>query len=381
MDERDTSVVDVEDFKSDPIGYYISEKEDLGRTHSTLNVISWILEEYDDFVDGPLSASKTDVIKFTRYIHDSDDFDVNPRVLGDMIREVSNFYNYSKEAGMVSVNPALFAFRDLEQSSDLIESGSPDRKNISMDEMRGFLQFIDKIKTRTIALTFLKTAIRSGELRNLDLCCVHIDHPVYYNLLDEHDVELLSQVKDKKDSIYIYPGFNRNTEIYGEVRKDGNKRHAENGTIIPIDKELKTALIEYILTRKPTNYGYHTGSRHPFFTKNVIRETNQRHRSDSTRELFQYGVLGEFGWWKGEWDTEEKVTPHYFRHFFTTQHTHLEGDYDGHLPTRLIEYIRGDKPDSDRVRETVYTHSSWKSWKKQVKEPYLEGVYQFGIYE
>ncbi|MDB2243021.1 hypothetical protein [Halorubrum ezzemoulense] len=380
MSDRDTSVVDVERFKSDPIDYFIEEKKDLGRSDSTLRVIKWVLKEYDSFVDDPLTASKTDVLGYTQHIDESDEFDVNPRVLGDMIREISSFYRYSKDAGIVSVNPAQFAFEDLKES-EIIETGPPDRKRISMDEMTDFLRSIDKIKTRSMAMTYLKTAIRSGELRNLDLCCVHIDHPVYYNLLEEHGVELLEEVEDKNDSMYIYPGFSRGAKMHGEIRKDGNKRKAEDGTIIPIDEELKTALLEYTLVRKPTNYGYHEGNRHPFFTKNLLRKANQRVRSDSSRELFQYSALKDFGWWDGSWDTEEKVTPHYFRHFFTTQHTHLEGDYDGHLPTRLIDYIRGDKPDSDRVRETVYTHSSWKSWKKQVKEPYLNSIYHFGIYD
>jgi hypothetical protein len=52
------------------------------------------------------------------------------------------------------------------------------------------------------------------------------------------------------------------------------------------------------------------------------------------------------------------------------------GDHDGGLDPMLIKYIRGDVLD-DAILD-IYTHDSWGV---NVREEYLNNIYNFGIYE
>ncbi|MFY4815602.1 integrase, partial [Haloarcula sp. AONF1] len=60
---------------------------------------------------------------------------------------------------------------------------------------------------------------------------------------------------------------------------------------------------------------------------------------------------------------DENVTPHYFRHFFTTHLRDRTGDRG------VVKYLRGDV--ADDVIDT-YTHN----WGDQVREVYEANVYR-----
>ena len=68
------------------------------------------------------------------------------------------------------------------------------------------------------------------------------------------------------------------------------------------------------------------------------------------------------GWHRPGGGAEENVTPHYFRHFFTTHLRDRTGDRG------VVKYLRGDV--ADDVIDT-YTHN----WGDQVREVYERHVY------
>jgi integrase len=243
--------------------------------------------------------------------------------------------------------------------------------------------------------------VRIGELLNIDLRCVHVGdgegntHPVYQDILDTYDVRLKPEVRNKPDSIFIYKKFNAGTEMEGEVRGCGNKRKDDDGSVIPIDDELKTALLEYLLTRNPPLTHYDQGTAIPLFTKPSNQGPLDRLTYNTiltefgTRGDGEDGALAEFGWYEQGADTEDNVFMHYFRHYFTDNMKHNHGVYRGWMPTGVIAYIRGDVDKSATVgserrdstaRENTYSHSDWRNWKINVEAPYLNNIYKFGVY-
>jgi integrase len=70
----------------------------------------------------------------------------------------------------------------------------------------------------------------------------------------------------------------------------------------------------------------------------------------------------EAGWYRDSGGPEENVTPHYFRHFFTTHLRDRTGDRG------VVKYLRGDV--AQDVIDT-YTHD----WGDRVRNTYEKYIY------
>ena len=70
-----------------------------------------------------------------------------------------------------------------------------------------------------------------------------------------------------------------------------------------------------------------------------------------------------YGWHEKGNGVQNNVTPHYFRHWFTTM-ARNHG-----VPRSVIKYIRGDA-DEDMV--DYYTHN----WGNDTREAYLDNIYK-----
>jgi integrase len=194
--------------------------------------------------------------------------------------------------------------------------------------------------------------------------------------------------------MYIYTHFNEDTEKLNEIRKRGNKRKDDDGSVIPLDDELKTALVEYLLIRNPPHNHEKQDTAIPLFCK-PSNGGLERLTYDSVRGQFgtrstSSGTLAEYGWYEEGADTEDNVFMHYFRHYFTDNLKHNHGVYRGWMPTGVIAYLRGDVDKSATVgsersestaRENTYSHSDWRNWAINVEKPYLNNIYKFGVYD
>jgi integrase len=418
--EADTTTsVDEVALKSNAISEFIDTKLERGRQDQMVQRQEARLREFEAFVywiDQAHVCMIDDghVVEFNDHLKHSDRYLIitGPRGDGPAELDISdvtrhtilgtlvNFYNFlKKEKGVVSNNPAQQALRSFPE--DEFDLTPPDRPRIEMDEMREFLEWLDTPFERAVILTLLKTGVRIGELINIDLRCVHLGdgtgntHPLYQRLLDRYDVDLISEVRSKPDTMFVYTKFNKETEIREEIRKRGNKRKDEQGSVIPIDDELKTALLEYLLTRNPPLEHDRRDTAIPLFTKPGNRGTLDRLTYGSVRGQFGEvssadGVLAEYGWYEEGAPTEENVFMHYFRHYFTDNHKHNHGVYRGWMPAGVIAYIRGDVDKSATVgserrestaRENTYSHDDWRNYKINIEQPYLDNVYEFGLYD
>jgi len=390
--DTDTSV-DVMKIKRQPINAYVEYRRKIGGEESNINQSESVLREFAAYLtkqydEHPCNVSDNHIKEFNQHLKGGkklyrnrrewgDTFDLSDRSRERYLDIVTQFYNWLKNNNVVSENPASIALSDLNKKSGEFALGPPDRPRIEMDEMKEFLTFLYTPFQRAVFVLLLKTGIRNGEMRNIDLRDVHIDHKIYQWLLDEYDIQIIKEVENRPDTLFIQPGFTKGSVIRGEEREAGQKRSRDDGTVIPIDEELKTALLEYILSR-PTPIK--DKSCHPLFIKEK-NKGQERVTWDSIATRAKVHALEEFGWHDPQLPTEEKVDIHYFRHYFTHNHRHMSGVYDGHMPEGVIAYIRGDADSNGTTRETTYSHGSWDDWNKKIKRPYLDGIYQFGLYK
>jgi integrase len=305
-----------------------------------------------------------------------------------------------------------------------------------------FLNWLNQPFSRAMWLLAFKLGCRTGETHNLDLRCLNIDHPVFEQVIDNHDVQIDPRIRDKPDTILIYGKFNAKTEIpnedipgpetSGEIRTDGNKRKQENGSVLPIDSELKTALIEWLLVRPSTEHKQ--ASCHPLFatgSTNPSRITGQGTgkrlwRDDSYPDSIQWfaaeetleecPTCGDDGrlvesnltsttkpgrrfrcrnceqrhwrsiYWSndpGENDTEQRVTYHQGRHTFSSAHNPQNTDlHDGAIPKAIrTKAIRGDSNQQGDTEDKVYIEDKYRDFEADVREPYLDAIYKFGVYD
>lgn len=423
--EADTTTsVDEVKIKANAISEFIDTKLKRGRQERKVRVQQSRLREFETFVywidqAHVCAVDDAHVVEFNDHLKHSDryliieqrgpgngpgDLDISDVTRHNMLNTLVNFYNFLKdEKGVVSNNPAQRALRSF--SEDEFDLTPPDRPRIEMSEMREFLDWLDTPFERAVILTLLKTGVRIGELINIDLRCVHLGdgtgntHPLYQSLLDQYEVDLISEVRTKPDTMFVYTRFNEETEIRDEIRKRGNKRKDKQGSVIPIDDELKTALLEYLLSRRPPLEHDRRDTAIPLFVKPSNSGTLDRLTYSSVRAQFgdrgdradvALGVLADYGWYEVGAPTEENVFMQYFRHYFTDNHKHNHGVYRGWMPAGVIAYIRGDVDKSATVgserrestaRENTYSHDDWRNYELNIEQPYLDNVYKFGLYD
>ncbi|MCU4719073.1 hypothetical protein [Halapricum hydrolyticum] len=246
------------EWKEHPIEMYHGS-QDLTKPHTSREEM--ILTRFTEFLKN--SETVPDVVSGVRDVVEDDiekfvDYDLDPdpslgdRTIIDYLNTLSKFYKKLLDKNAIGTNPVDSKLSEEREERDW---GSPDRPFIPFDHMQRFLGWLDTPFARAFFLTGLKTASRAGETVNVDIRCCHIDHPIFWHFVEKYDITLDPRIRDKPDSMLIYEEFNKGDEIpnenisgsesSGEIRNTGNKRKEEGGSVIPIDSELKTALIEY----------------------------------------------------------------------------------------------------------------------------------------
>ncbi len=327
----------------DSIAYFLEDIEYHGRNERTIDAYRRVLRSFESFLEvrfdtSPSEAGYRDCMTF---VHDLRT-EYTESTVASYASYLNRFYGYLVRVGRHDENPMELV---LEEMNESIES-NPSRRDISLREMRSFVGTIRHPLHRAIVLTFLKTGIRSGELCNLDLIDLNLDH-------DAQTWRPRAQITEKPETLYVSSEHSHGAESNGTVRQASNKRKRE--TTVPIDDELKTALIRWLAVRPGSQ-----SSSEPLFTGTVER-WGQRLTIDTVHHTVERYTRA-YGWLRTGGGAAENVTPHYFRHFFTTHLRDRTGDRG------VVKYLRGDVA-SDVI--DTYTHN----WNDRVRETYLENIY------
>lgn len=193
------------------------------------------------------------------------------------------------------------------------------------------------------SLIMAKTTRRIGEIVNLDLKDVNLDHPAA-------DWEVVPSLSDKPDHIHFGPESTGGEMFRGELRNDGSK--TETHTMIPIDEELKQALIWWLSIRR----GDKTDNPLILLSCSIpprrpAGDTISKQLRNARRKVAEsYPNVDE-----------DVISTHYFRHWTTTK----MGD---RVNQSVVDYMRGDK---NKITD-VYNHYS-----ENKKEQWLNNMFTF----
>ncbi|WP_089649702.1 tyrosine-type recombinase/integrase [Halobacterium hubeiense] len=335
------------DYDDGPVGTFLDEMELYGRSTSTIEDYRTTLRQLRAFLaarDTPIEdATRGDCLKWIQSLREDG---YAPGSIRTKAVHVNRFYGYMVQTGEFDENPMVVVMEEMSERGD----ASPTRRRIAVAEMREFVGSIRNPLHRAIVVVLAKTGIRVGELCNLDLRDVHLSNPA---IEQYYGVQPRAAVSDRENTLFVPSDVDVGDTVNGEQRTEGNKRHRD--TRIPVDDEVERALVEWLAIRPDVE-----SPAEPLFV-NVSENYGQRLTSEMVR-AYVTDLARANGWYATGAGVEENVTPHYFRHFFTTELRQRTDD--GYL----VKYLRGDVGDvMDR-----YTHN----WRELVAEPYSESVYQ-----
>lgn len=258
-------------------------------------------------------------------------------------------YSFHQRRGNIESNPIAIAIDEIN-----LDSSSNDRRHIPFEEMKQFVQGIKNPKEKCIILLLLKTGIRNGECCNLDLRDIHLNDDEYTKA---YNVSPRQEIQSRPNTLYIDNDVSTGDLIDGEIRDAGNKRKIQ--TIIPIDNELKYTLKRYLAVRPNTSHL----AADPLFVS--THGTTSRYTKSALGRLVAR-LAEENNWYDAGESLSSNVTPHYFRHYFSSHNRDAFGE-------PVLKYIRGDVG-GDIVDH--YTHA----WALQIQEIYLKNIYKFDIF-
>ncbi|AGB15968.1 site-specific recombinase XerD [Halovivax ruber XH-70] len=327
---------------ADPIEYFLEDVTHHGRNVRTHEAYERVLGEYEQFLDEERGTSPTNATyrDCMAWVHDIRSQHAESTI-ATYASYLNRFYSYLERVGRHDENPMALVVEEMDES---IET-SPARRDISISEMQRFVSQIAHPLHRTIVSTLLKTGLRSGELCNLDLRDVNLAGNQYWTPRP--------QIEGQDGSLYVSPDHTYGEQSGGTMRTASNKRKRE--TVVPIDDELETELRRWLAIRPDT-----VEPVEPVFVSTEDR-WGKRLTPDHVHHIVTDRTRRE-GWYRTGGGARENVTPHYFRHFFTTHMRDRTGDRG------IVKYLRGDV--ADDIIDT-YTHN----WGDRVRETYLSTIY------
>ncbi|SEV94581.1 tyrosine-type recombinase/integrase [Halobacterium jilantaiense] len=339
---RDGDGEDIDDL----VGYFVEDMAYHGKSERTREAYERVLRRFDAFLaefdTDPANADRRDCLAWVHELRG----EYAESTVATYASYLNRFYSYMGQVGAVDGNPMALVIQEMDEAIDT----DPTRREVSVEDMRAFVADISHPLERAVVVGLLKTGLRVGELCNLDLRDLNLDAR---GVEDAYDLGTRGQLDGHPDTLYVDPAMSRGETVNGEQRSASNKR--KRGTLVPVDAELKTELLRWLAIRPDS----------PSAAEPLFVSTRDSWGERLTPEMVR-GIVREHaeprGWYREGGDAAENVTPHYFRHFFTTHLRDRTGDRG------VVKYLRGDV--ADDIIDT-YTHN----WGDRVREVYLEHVY------
>lgn len=243
-----------------------------------------------------------------------------------------------------NADPETNVFTKTRSEIDLTRKPTPDPPRMSKEKLREHIEQVTHLRDRAIMMTQVKLGMRAGEVANIRLEDVNIDHPG----IREHYPEMGEQdaVQDRPNSIHIP----------SRATREGNKSYRTR--VLPLDSELRRTLLRYLLIRPENDEGW------LFLTHNTHGKIRPQDCNRIWRAAFEEFEVPPH---------RREITSHFGRHFFTT---YWEIHQD--IPTAFVHYMRGDDVtiDGDEdVSLNYYLHTYYED----IEDVYRKQVFRFGL--
>ncbi|WP_324758157.1 tyrosine-type recombinase/integrase [Haloarcula montana] len=326
----------------DPIAYFLDDITFHGKSERTRAFYERVLRDFEAFLEGDSisEAAHRDCLAYVHGLRRN----LGEGTVATYASYLHRFFDYMAQVGVFDSNPMALVMEEMDESINT----DPTRREIDIQSMRSFVADIGHPLDRAVVVTLLKTGIRAGELCNLDLQDLHLDRSG-----PRPAVPIRATIDGRPDSLYVDSEPTRGAVVNGEERSASNKRKRD--TTIPIDGELATVLRHWLAIRPDTQ-----SEADPLFVS-TVDSWGERLTPDMVHHIVETHAR-ERGWYESGGGAEVNVTPHYFRHFFTTHLRDRTGDRG------IVKYLRGDV--AQDVIDT-YTHE----WGSRVRDVYSTHIY------
>ena len=330
------------DAETDAVAYFLEDITYQGRSERTRDAYERVLTGFRAYLRSrDLSLAEANHRDCMAYVHQLRG-SVAESTVATYASYLHRFYDYMTRVGAFEENPMALVLEEIDESI----AKDPARRDISVPEMRSFVRRIGHPLEQAVAVTLLKTGMRAGELCNLDRRDLALPE-------NPDGAAPRARLEGRPRSLFVSDAPARNQEYNGEQRTASNK--GKRATIIPVDDELAWALSRWLAVRPDPVSGAD-----PLFVS-TADEWGARLTPDMVHHTVEQHARA-VGWYREGGGPEENVTPHYFRHFFTTHLRDRTGDRG------VVKYLRGDV--AQDVIDT-YTHD----WGNRVREVYEANIY------
>jgi len=328
--------------RQDAVEYFLEDITYQGKTPRTRDAYRRVLGDYESYLESrSLALGEANHRDCMAYIHGLRG-SVAESTVATYASYLHRFYEYMVQVGRFNDNPMTLVLEEIDESINT----DPARRDISVVEMRDFYATISHPLDAAVVGTLLKTGIRAGELCNLDLRDLTLeDAPL--------SLRPRANLDGRSASLYVDATPSQGEVYNGEERSASNKR--KRPTTIPVDDELAYVLRRWLAIRPDAR-----SSARPLFVS-TAGDWGKRLTPDMVHHMVETHAR-DAGWYTDGGGPEENVTPHYFRHFFTTHLRDRTGDRG------VVKYLRGDV--AQDVIDT-YTHD----WGSRVRSVYEENIY------
>jgi site-specific recombinase XerD len=330
----------VADSDDEHVEYFLEDITFQGKSERTRAAYERVLGDFSVYLDSrDLSMDRANHRDCMAYIHQLRG-DVAESTVATYASYLHRFYDYMTRVGSFDENPMSLVVEEMDESINT----DPARRDISVPAMREFVAGVSHPLDRAIVVTLLKTGMRAGELCNLDTRDL---------FLAGEDGTHRPRLDGRPDSLFVDDAPTAGSVYNEERRSASNKR--KRATTIPVDDELAEVLKDWLTIRPDP-----LSEADPLFVS-----TSDSWGKRLTPDMIHHKVESharEAGWYRVGGGPEENVTPHYFRHFFTTHLRNRTGDRG------VVKYLRGDV--ATDVIDT-YTHD----WGDRIRTIYEANIY------
>ena len=332
--------------KDDPVTYFLDDITYHGKSDRTRAFYERVLRDFEAFLaegDRPVPIEEASHRDCMAYVHGLRG-DKSESTVATYASYLHRFFAYMVQVDTFDANPMTLVMEEMGESINT----DPTRREIDVETMRSFVTGISHPLDRAIVVTLLKTGMRVGELCNLDCRDLHLDGAEPLS-----DDSIRVGLEGRPNSLYVDSDLARGHVVNGEERTASNKRKRD--TTVPVDDELSRVLRYWLAIRPDTE-----SDAEPLFVS-TSRKWGERLTPDMVHHMVE-SYARDRGWYRTGGGAEENVTPHYFRHFFTTHLRDRTGDRG------IVKYLRGDV--AQDVIDT-YTHE----WGTRVRDVYESNIY------
>lgn len=332
----------------DPFEYYIERVvtnrdqitkagtiEDYERTYRQFRSY---METTDRHPACPTIQQVKNFISWRRDVHNN-----APSTIEIKFGRINSAYQYWQLESVFPHPPDYNPFKIAMEETSLGEDNSKSFPELTLSEVQEKFGAISNIRHRAIVGIQLKCGLRAGEVFNLKLEDIHLDHSDLqscYPRLGTHEA-----LGEYKNVIYISPS------------REGNKSSVPR--LVPIDEELFWLLLTHLLLRPQV------GRPWVFLSERAFDQMNHTAINRPWKEAFHPAYA--------ETDSTRAITSHFGRHWFSS-HFRLEAEFT----REHVQYMRGDRIEpEEEFAEAIddYLHPHYE----HIEAAYRRDVFKLGV--